>query len=313
MMPVSFIQQLLSIPICGNFGDALLNKDLLAIVEYITRANPKIRIDLHTNGSLRGSAWWIKLASVLPKDHVVHFGIDGLDDTHSIYRIGTNFTKIIENARAFIHAGGKARWNFITFKHNEHQLEECRQLSKDLGFESFQEKQTSRFIGDPWFDVKNNQGNVIYRLENPTEQKLIFIDRNTVNSYKKLVDVAVIDCEVERTKQVYIDAQGYLWPCAFVGGTLSIYAEPGSLVEGFTKDSHDSLMAMIDKFGGKESFNLHKHTIEEIVNSDAWQHLWDESFTKSKLHVCSRTCGKFDQDIVSQCRDQFLDLENFDE
>jgi DNA-3-methyladenine glycosylase I len=30
------------------------------------------------------------------------FGIDGLADTHSIYRVGTDYHKIIENAKAFI-------------------------------------------------------------------------------------------------------------------------------------------------------------------------------------------------------------------
>jgi MoaA/NifB/PqqE/SkfB family radical SAM enzyme len=312
-LPVEFIKQLKSIPLCGNFGDPLLNKDMLDIVDYIAQANPAIRMDIHTNGSLRSRAWWSKLAVVAPKDHCVQFGIDGLSDTHSIYRIGTNFEKIIESARAFILAGGKARWNFITFKHNEHQIEEARQMAKDLGFESFQEKQTSRFIGNPWFDVHDRNGNTIYRLENVTEQRLVFIDKKTVESYKELVKGSKIDCEVEKTKQVYIDAQGYLWPCCFVGGTKDHYSTPDQIVHNYRLDSLDSLNRTLDRFGGIEQFNLRHRTIKEIVDSEAWQTIWNDTFENDKMPVCARTCGKWNQQLISQCRDQFLDLEEFDE
>jgi MoaA/NifB/PqqE/SkfB family radical SAM enzyme len=136
-IPETLIKQLYSITLCGNFGDPLLNKDLIPIIEYIAAANADVRLDIHTNGSLRNTQWWENLAKSLTTNSLVQFGIDGMADTHEIYRVGTSFSKIIENAKAFIDAGGKARWNFITFKHNEHQLEEARALSKEMGFESF--------------------------------------------------------------------------------------------------------------------------------------------------------------------------------
>jgi MoaA/NifB/PqqE/SkfB family radical SAM enzyme len=181
------LQQLYTITICGNFGDPILNNDLIPIISYIRNSNNQIKLDIHTNGGARSVAWWTELAKAMPEKHLVQFGIDGLEDTHHLYRVGTNFNKIINNAKAYISAGGKARWNFITFKHNEHQLEECRQLAKDLKFDSFYEKQTSRFIGTPWFDVLDRNGNVTHTLEGPTEQKLIFIDRKTVENYKEII------------------------------------------------------------------------------------------------------------------------------
>ena len=42
--------------------------------------------------------------------------------------------------------GGIAQWDYIVFKHNEHQVEEARKLSKELGFFEFQIKKTSRFF-----------------------------------------------------------------------------------------------------------------------------------------------------------------------
>ena len=310
---VDFLKQLTIISVCGNFGDALLNKDLLEIVRYISLANPDVYIDIHTNGSLRSKSWWTDFAHALPKNHVIHFGIDGLEDTHELYRIGTNFNKIIENAKTFIAAGGKARWNFITFRHNEHQLETARQMSKELGFESFQEKQTSRFIGNPWFDVFDKNGDVIYKLENPTTQKIIFIEKKTVENYKEIIKQSRIACEVEETKSVYIDGQGYLWPCCFVAGVRNHYSTPNMIVHDFVKDNIKSFNNMVDKFGGIENLNLRNRSIQEIVDSIEWQTLWNDSFINDKLPVCGRTCGKFDEPIVSQCRDQFLELDTFNE
>ena len=44
---------------------------------------------------------------------------------------------IIKNAQAFIDAGGYAVWKMIKFDHNEHQVEDCRALAKNLGFQRF--------------------------------------------------------------------------------------------------------------------------------------------------------------------------------
>lgn len=313
IVPEDLVKQLHTITMCGNFGDPLLNNDLIPIILYITKTNPDIRIDLHTNGSLRTALWWTHLAEALPTNHLVQFGIDGLEDTHALYRVGTDFNKIIANAKTFIAAGGRARWNFITFRHNEHQLETARRMAKDLGFDSFYEKQTSRFIGNPWFDVEDKKGNITHRLENPTEQKLVFIDRKTVENYKAVIKTAKITCEVEGTKSVYIDALGYLYPCCFVGATPYLHSNPSQLVHDYRLESQASLQRVLDRFGGLEYFNLRNYSMQEIVDSEAWQTIWDDSFTNNKLHVCARTCGKFPEPIISQCRDQFLDLDTFNE
>ena len=250
LLDVEFLKQLKSMSMCGNFGDPMLNPDLIPIIEYIVSINPDIDLHVHTNASARTIKWWEDLAKALPKKHLVLFGIDGLEDTHHLYRTGTSFKTIIKNAKAFIAAGGKARWNFITFKHNEHQLETARQMSKDLGFESFQEKQTSRFIGNPYFEVYDRNGDVTHKLEFPTEQKIAFIDKKTVENYKQAVASCTISCEVEQEKSVYIDAQGVLWPCCFLASVPYQYSTPERLVWKFMNDSYDSLNETLKAFGG---------------------------------------------------------------
>lgn len=311
IVDVELLLQINTISFCGNYGDPILNPELIPIIEYIVSANPNVDMHLHTNASARTAAWWEHLARALPKKHIVLFGIDGLEDTHHLYRIGTSFNKIIENAKVFINAGGKARWNFITFKHNEHQLESARQLSKEIGFESFQEKQTSRFIGEPFFEVYDRQGNVTHKLESPTEKKIAFIDRKTVENYKQAVAGCTIKCEVEDTKSVYIDAHGYIWPCCFLASVPYQYSTPERLVWNFMNDSYRSLTETLKAFGGIEGLNSNLRPLKEIINSNEWQTVWNKGFEDKSILMCARVCGKFTNVDVSQCRDQFLDLDTF--
>lgn len=307
-----FLKQLTNISFCGNFGDAILNKDLIEIITYTAESNPNIHVDIYTNGSARTADWWAKLADALPKGHLVQFGIDGLADTHSLYRIGTDFDKIISNAKSFIEAGGNARWNFITFKHNEHQLEDCKRLAKELRFHSFFEMQTSKFIGNPWADVVDSEGNVIYKLEEPSIRKIVFIEKKTIDQFKQLVKSATISCEVRQTKSIYIDAQGYAWPCSWVAAVPYLYSQPNDMLFESKNENRNILNSLLSPFGGMEGLNLKNISIKELVESETWQSVWVSSFVDNKLPTCARQCGKWDQSIVSQCRDQFLTLDTFE-
>ncbi len=308
-----FLQQIKSISFCGNFGDPIMNNDLIPVIRYTVEQNSDIDIHIHTNASARSVSWWNELAYTLPKNHLVLFGIDGLEDTHSLYRIGTNFNHIIRNAKTFIKSGGRARWNFITFKHNEHQMEECRLLAKELGFESFHEKQTSRFIGSKEFQVFDREGNMTHTLLPPGEQKIAFIDRKTVENYRQVIKTATIKCQVEEEKSIYIDAQGYLWPCCFLASVPYQHSTPDKLVYGFMQDSIDSLNTAITKFGSINKLDLHQHTIKDIIDSNEWQTVWNEGFEDNSILMCARVCGKFPEVEISQCRDQFLELDTFNE
>jgi len=308
---IDFLTQLTSIYIHGNFGDPILNNDLIPIMKYTVEHNPNIDIHIHTNGSARNIKWWEELAKTLPDNHMVFFGIDGLEDTNHLYRIGTDFNLIMRNAEAFIKSGGKARWDFITFKHNEHQIETAKQLANQLGFKGFHEKQTSRFIGSKEFQVFDKHGNLSHTLSAPTEQKISFVDRNTVKNYKDIFKSATINCEAESDNSIYIDSLGYLWPCCFLAGVLAQYARTEDLVFDFISNSSQTLLTALEPFGGLDGLHLEKHSIKEIVDSDVWQTVWDYNFKNKSILMCSRTCGNITNVNFSQWRDQFVELNNF--
>ena len=130
-----FVAQLDRMYMCGNYGDPIVARDTLEVFEYFRNNNAKINLSMHTNGSAKKPEWWARLAEVLrPKGHVI-FGIDGLEDTNHLYRQNTVWNRIMSNAQAFIAAGGRARWDYIVFAHNEHQVEQAERLSEKMGFE----------------------------------------------------------------------------------------------------------------------------------------------------------------------------------
>lgn len=162
LFSIKFIQNLELMFMCGNYGDPAAAPECIDIFNYFRKVNPTMKLGIHSNGGLRSETWWKELGNVLSRDgDYCVFSIDGLADTNHIYRINTDFNKIMSNAKSFIDAGGKARWEYLVFAHNQHQVEEAKQLAKELGFERFNEKVSRRFnlnIGNfkPPMEIKND-------------------------------------------------------------------------------------------------------------------------------------------------------------
>lgn len=130
------LPNLYGVQLCGVYGDPIVSANIIPAIDIIKQYANKIQI--HTNGSLRNTTWWRELASQLADiNHDIWFGIDGLSGVHEIYRQGTNYKKIINNAQAFINNGGHATWQFIPYSHNEHQIKDCIKLSQKLKFKQF--------------------------------------------------------------------------------------------------------------------------------------------------------------------------------
>jgi len=295
---------------CGNYGDPILSKDLLHILEYCTTTNSNLQIDIHTNGSARTLKWWRSLFRVLPKKHCVHFALDGLSDTHHLYRIGTDFDRIIENAKEFITCGGTAEWVFLSFKHNEHQVHEAKKLATALGFNSFSHKATGRFLEKPWFDVYDKDGKVTYKIEPPEEHKITFVKKEVIENYRQHVAQAEIHCGVLKTKEIYIDAHGHIWPCCFIGAVPYTYAALSEITHTYHKETKQEVKDLVSYIG---SNNLRDRSIKEVIDSTQWQEVWNKYWADKKLATCARTCGKFPEKIITQYGDQFLKTEEFSE
>ena len=131
-----FIAQLNTMYMCGNLGDPIVARDTLEIFRYFRKHNSKMWLSMNTNAGAKNEKWWGQLAEVFGRMGSVIFSVDGLRDTNHLYRQGVVWDNVERNARAFIAAGGRARWDFIIFQHNEHQVERAEQIAQELGFES---------------------------------------------------------------------------------------------------------------------------------------------------------------------------------
>lgn len=129
---------LTQISLCGGYGDAIYHPELHAILHDIQDQFPDLFISIDTNGSHRSPDWWTRLGEVLGSRHYVNFSIDGLADTNSLYRRGTDWDSIITGAKSFRRTfQGRMLWKWIVFKHNQHQVAQGKRLAKELGFDSF--------------------------------------------------------------------------------------------------------------------------------------------------------------------------------
>ena len=211
----------------GNLGDFSLAKDGAEIVQYL--ATHDITISINTNGSLRSTTWWQKLAS---PNVTVGFALDGLADTHAMYRQDTDWHRIIQNAQAYIAAGGRAIWRFVPFDHNRHQEAECRTLAKEMGFVSFENIYDGRDSGP----VYTRTGEFSHWLgpagdpppiKDMLQSHITWYDSKTVKISK---DTATLNlrCRHKMNKEIYLAADGTVYPCCYLGFYPHRMKHPGN-------------------------------------------------------------------------------------
>ena len=225
IFPRDFLQQIERINFNGNLGDFGLAHDALDIVNYMLE-NTTASINIETNGGMRTPDWWAQLANSRIS---VMFALDGLADTHSLYRQDTDWQRVIDNAQALIQAGGRAIWKFIPFEHNEHQIESCRTLCKELGFESFAVYDQGRNRGP----VFNRDGTLSHWLgpQQPDpdfgdmlESHVTWFDKNKDWSF---LPQGEINCFHKSNQEIYIAADGSVYPCCWLGFYPKTMRHPG--------------------------------------------------------------------------------------
>jgi MoaA/NifB/PqqE/SkfB family radical SAM enzyme len=209
-----FLQQLEAIDINGNLGDFVTAQDGLEIVRYFREQNSNLKIRISTNASARPTIWK-ELAQLNVE---VLFCIDGLANTHELYRRQTNWQTVIDHAQSFISAGGCATWKMIMFDHNQHEVEQCRILSQQLGFKHFVlvDHGRNKF---PVFDQKKTYLYSIGQITHPNEFTELYnqyLD-GIINGYIEPVEIDEVQCQVSKKKSVYITATGEIYPCCWLG------------------------------------------------------------------------------------------------
>ena len=284
----------------GLVDDPLSYPWLLELLNEMLEIKSQLHITFHTNASLRTPDYFVKLATILKQfnGHSVNFSVDGLRDTNHLYRVGAQWDKIMENAKAFIGAGGSATWQFIVFPWNKHQVDEVRELANEMGFEiviirnnrdSFLDNLNFSSTGTddkPWYNIKQ-QHTTSYHLKSRSIQEMLedFNERLEDNSFSRPYN---IDCIWHNDNKIYISYDGTVWPCCYIAFD--------SLRNPKRKQLQNEKFSIYEK----NLNNLYHYSIDEIMSKEPFSSDILNSITNEKEHglgkidayyTCIDTCS----------------------
>ena len=238
----------------GNFGDSIMNKQFREIISYVKSRGTRLLI--HTNGGIHNKDYWTDVGNILTKDDIINFDLDGLQDTHHIYRINTEFDKVLANAKAVIDSSlAQVHWKYIVFEHNKHQVEEARKIAKQTGFTTFSTVKTSRDV----FAPKTGQ----------------FVHSKKTREYEEAE--RKIHCVWGDWGKWYISPNGLVFRCCWTGGHYF--------------DQQNDRFYYPPEF--ERLFNGFEVPIQKIIQYNYWNKLqqflqgYDRSFK-----LCKSQCGK---------------------
>ena len=302
-----FIKQLKTMYMCGNLGDPIVARDTLDIFKYFREHNKDMWLSMNTNAGARDEAWWSELAQVFGRMGTVIFSVDGLRDTNHLYRQGVVWDNVERAMKSFIAAGGRARWDFLIFEHNQHQVEEAEEISKLMGFERFQAKKTGRFVTaksqkKESHQAVNRKGEKTAELKKPDEKyqnaaikqyDAVKEKHGTMDAY---YDRAEIHCKVKDEGNLFITAEGLALPCCWTAGRM---------YKWWHKDpKQEQIWDFIDAAGGKDAISAKKHGLRAVFETGIFDRIEDSwtraSVAEGKLKVCSMKCGKEFDPFASQ-------------
>jgi len=143
-----------------NWGEPLLNSDIFPMINYAHEHN------IFTSVSTNLTYLPEKNAEALVRSKLDYLivCIDGLDsETYSKYRVGGNFEEVTENLKRLVDWKRRLRsqsplidFQFLLFKHNQHQTDKVHQFAKALGANRVSIKKGQLMAADLTIDPRTN-------------------------------------------------------------------------------------------------------------------------------------------------------------
>jgi MoaA/NifB/PqqE/SkfB family radical SAM enzyme len=266
----------------GDNGDALMHPEFERIIDAFYQAPSSPNILILTNGSMRSEAWWEKFGARHQDRLRVQFSIDGLADTHKLYRVGADYEKTIKNARAFLRGGGDATTRCLIFDHNQHQLAEIKQSSLDVGFNALhiQPGDASRFHGMPSWPVFERKKKTHYIMPVASVQSYsAFCYNNSKSGFGASGKSDLLLCNVLNKGEITVTYKGHLIPCCMYHADLY-----------FDRPFNDAFRALV---GDLELVDLNKRSLVDILSDPMYYgHRLEEMLASGNLlPKCDKRCG----------------------
>jgi MoaA/NifB/PqqE/SkfB family radical SAM enzyme len=327
--PLDFVKRSKAWIFCGTNGDPIMARDAYEILEYVAR-NSTAKIQINTNGSIRDEEFWEKMGHLFAEpclnSRYVVFSVDGLEDTNHIYRRNVKWDRVMENMKAYRKSRAVGIWDFLIFKHNEHQLKEAENLSNEIGL-AFSPKRPFGFESNKsgfYQDlmVYDAEGNFLYNIEPGSQQfrlnksmekfqigkEKIFVPgkgkptkEETDARWNEAIEKNLPDYKFPEGfkdksvsckschpegKEIYVDCKGNVMPCCFVGTMYN---------GNFQHHEALQIKKRMNDYG-LSNINLNNNSLEDILNSnylnsvfaDRWESAEND---EEKMGYCFNTCS----------------------
>lgn len=176
-----------------NWGEPFINKDIFDIIAY-TREN-NVGSTMHSNFNVFNE----EMADNLVRSGLTHIymSIDGASqDVYSKYRVKGNLENVIYNIKLLNEAKIKHKsvfpmitWKYLTFAHNEHQINDARKIAESLNVNHYEV-----FKANPKLkDIYDDANEYIHDVEKMKTLKF--------------------DCK-SLWQSIYISPKGKIFPCS---------------------------------------------------------------------------------------------------
>ena len=267
----------------GNWGDACMHPKLPEMLGFVAKIQPYMQILIATNGSMQSPDWWKKLGiSLATNPNTVDFAVDGLEDTHAIYRRGTDFNKIMLNMKAFISGGGNAQWVMTEFDHNRHQVDESIERAAAIGAVAFVLRQSHEH--DMLIDTKTENYLITTSKCSGKSYELRLNESNDARQIALTENDVSTNCPWYNEGEIQIDPWGNVHPCCHISTFGNGVNTGRHFWEEWPYEDRSK------QYGDFNNANI--YTLQEILEHK-WYSTELEDAVKDdyKWPVCSRNCG----------------------
>jgi hypothetical protein len=283
-------------------------------------------VRIHTNGGMRKPDWWEKMGKLFSnfsnrKNNLweITFSIDGLEDTNHVYRRNVVWKSLMENVSAYINAGGSASWDYLIFKHNEHQLAEAKEFAEKMKFRTFVPKKALGVddgISLTKMPVLDKNGNLEYVIEAPENPKNRNLEKPegtlpirfypfNLNDYRKIKGTSILKEKYrQQVENVYEERilnedNSKFNNCEIkcksktLSGGKEIFVDNfgrvmpccyiGTHLNGLYNDFRSMQLHKHMNDYGWDNFSLDKHSLEEILNNHHLDRVFADSWKIPKV------------------------------
>lgn len=297
--PLDVLNKISNYNFCGTWGDPIMVKDIIEIVEYIIE-NSTSYITINTNGSLRSEDFWWDLGVAGGKRLQLIFDVDGIDqEMHSYYRRFTDLDTVLNNMNTISKTNCRVKAQTVLFKHNQDYKDQITELVRNNGATSHTFVMSDRFYGTNGVTYHEDRDGNGFALEQGDSSVLSggFI----AGTNKKKLDDRIICRWAYPRNEVIVNHDGQILPCCYHQNSYyrseitdeDWYLETNQVFKEYTENKLD--------------YNVFHKSLIDIINSEWFRKTLPKSFSSDNpSRICEKNCSTRTEQKTHQLRENII-------